>query len=335
MEKIDFVIAWVDGADPKWIDKRNQYTKNAISAHYYRDWELLRYWFRAVEKYASWVHKIYFVTDGQIPKWMNINHPKLKIVNHNEYIPHQYLPTFNANVIELNFHLIEELSEKFVYFNDDMFIGDYVKPDDYFCNGLPKATSVASCIIPREEIFSNILLNNTILLNQIFDKKVVVKRDFKKWYSFEHSWMDNLRNLFFLNLPTHQDFTGIKFDHLPSPMLKSTFNKVWSLFPTVLDQTCTHKFRNREDVNQYLFTNYQMLTGQFYPKNKKFGKGYMLDDNQKVLEQACKDIVDRKHKMFCLNDNSKVDFDLAKEKLIAAFVQLLPVHSQYEIDGEK
>lgn len=67
----------------------------------------LKYWFRGVEKYAPWVHKIYFVTCGQKPDWLNENHDKLVLVNHEDYIPHEYLPTFSSHTIELNFHRIK------------------------------------------------------------------------------------------------------------------------------------------------------------------------------------------------------------------------------------
>lgn len=133
---IDFVILWVDDQDPIWIEDKNKYkgqqgnhTNNEVR---YRDWQNLKYWFRAVEKYAPWVGKIHFVTCGQKPEWLNINHPKLNLVDHKDYIDEKYLPTFSSHVIELNLHRIPDLTEKFVYFNDDMFLNDYVKPEDFF-----------------------------------------------------------------------------------------------------------------------------------------------------------------------------------------------------------
>ena len=115
-QDIDFVITWVDGNDLEWKREkvaRLGHTDMDISVNAddrkerYRDWDNLRYWFRGVEKYAPWVHKIYFVTCGQKPDWLNENHDKLVLVNHEDYIPHEYLPTFSANPIELNFHRIK------------------------------------------------------------------------------------------------------------------------------------------------------------------------------------------------------------------------------------
>ena len=148
---IDFVIIWVDGNDPKWRAVKNQYDPNPEAGEddqevRYRDWDNLQYWFRAVEKYTPWVRKIHFVTWGHLPSWLNVNHPKLHIVNHKDYIPEEYLPTFNSHTIEMNLHRIKGLSEQFVYFNDDMFINKPMKPRDFFVHGKPCDTFAMDCI---------------------------------------------------------------------------------------------------------------------------------------------------------------------------------------------
>lgn len=63
-----------------------------------------------------------FVTEGHIPDWINTECTKLKIVKHSDFIPLDDLPLFNSRAIEVNLHRIPELSEKFVYFNDDFLI---------------------------------------------------------------------------------------------------------------------------------------------------------------------------------------------------------------------
>ena len=69
---------------------------------------------------------------GHYPDWLNLDCPKLRFIKHEDYIPKKYLPTFNSHTIELNFNRIKELSERFVYFNDDMFIIDYMEKSDFF-----------------------------------------------------------------------------------------------------------------------------------------------------------------------------------------------------------
>ena len=140
MEKIDFVLTWVDGSDPDWLAQRREYQPGRgtdAGESRYRDWDNLQYWFRGVEKFAPWVNKIYFVTWGHVPKWLNTAHEKIQIVKHEDFMAPAYLPTFNINSIELNLHRIKGLSEHFVFFNDDMFLIDSVRPEDFFKNGFP------------------------------------------------------------------------------------------------------------------------------------------------------------------------------------------------------
>lgn len=120
---MDFVLTWVDNHDEAWLSDYRKYRKEGQSGTHaarFRDWENLRYWFRGVEQFAPWVDKIYFVTYGHLPSWLNTDHPKLKVVGHQDFIPSKYLPTFNSRTIELNLHRIHGLSSDFVYFNDDI-----------------------------------------------------------------------------------------------------------------------------------------------------------------------------------------------------------------------
>ena len=118
----------MDGADPVWRkDKKNRMIEQGISAgiddreERYRDWEILQYLFRGIEKFAPWVRTVHFVTYGHLPKWLNVQNSKLHIVNHKDFIPAQYLPTFNSHTIEWNFHRIKGISDQFIYLNDDYF----------------------------------------------------------------------------------------------------------------------------------------------------------------------------------------------------------------------
>lgn len=133
---IDFVVTWVDETDPNWVKQKNifieQCDKRLNKEARYRDWGFFKYWFRSVEKYAPWVNKIFLITEGHLPQWINIHHPKLVHIRHCDYISAEFLPTFNSNVIELNLANIDELSEHFVLFNDDIFINAPVQQTDFF-----------------------------------------------------------------------------------------------------------------------------------------------------------------------------------------------------------
>ena len=91
----------------------------------------LLYFFRSLEKFMPW-HKgrIFIVTYNQIPTWLNVNHPRIKMIYHRDIIPKKYLPTFNSNVIEAHLFKIPTLTETFIYFNDDFLLNNYIDHND-------------------------------------------------------------------------------------------------------------------------------------------------------------------------------------------------------------
>ena len=102
--QIDFVVTWVDDRDLEWRKERAKYSGDRGTDNRderYRDWDLLRYWFRGVEKYAPWVRKIHFVTWGHLPAWLDTSNPKLHIVKHEDYISKEYLP-FRQSISQNN-----------------------------------------------------------------------------------------------------------------------------------------------------------------------------------------------------------------------------------------
>ena len=104
-----------------------------ISASRFADNEELKYSLRSVEKHAPWVRKIFIVTNGQIPSWLNLDNPRLKIVTHEElFLNNSHLPTFSSPAIESHLHRIPGLSPKFIYLNDDVMFADNVWPDDFY-----------------------------------------------------------------------------------------------------------------------------------------------------------------------------------------------------------
>lgn len=327
--KIDFVIIWVDGSDENWINEKKKY-KSKIDASdsivRFRDWNNLKYWFRGVEKYAPWVNKIYFVTWGHTPKWLNTNNKKLVIVNHKDYIPKEYLPTFSSHSIELLIHKIKGLSEHFVYFNDDTFITNYVKPTDFFVNGLPTDCGVENVINSYEPSMFNIYYNCLAIINTKFNKRKVIMNNKTNWFNFKYG-INNLRNILCLPWKT---FIGFFNFHCPQPFLKSTFEKVWEENKEVLLKTVSNKFRYSSDVNQYLMRYYQLCTNNFVPRKFSNSKSLtILDDDM----YACKCIEKQKYKLLCINDSNKIteeNFIKFKNDLISSFEKILPDKCSFE-----
>lgn len=325
---IDFVITWVDGSDPEWQKVKAEYNpdKSVDASHLrYRDWDILKYWFRAVEKFAPWVRKIHFITFGHLPEWLNTNNPKLNIVRHEDYLPKDALPCFNSNAIELSMHLIDDLSEQFVYFNDDMFLLKSISPEDFFVNGLPVDDAVLSPVMPiwGEEI-GKTSFNNVNIINKYFNKNEVIKKYRSKFLNLRYG-KQLLRTICLL---PWRHFSGFYNDHLPIAYLKSTFKQVWDVEHDLLAEVTQHRFRcYHADVSHWLMRYWQFCTGSFIPASPKRGADLEIDSPNTleiIKNQSCK--------MFCINDkiDSEDDFKRIKLNLQDAFEHILPYPCSFE-----
>ena len=325
--KIDFVIPWVDGSDVAWNAEKSLYSQKKIndgSEVRYRDLDNLKYWFRGVESYAPWVNKIYFITWGHVPQWLNLNHPKLIIVNHHDFIPEEYLPTFSSHVIELFLHRIQGLSEKFVYFNDDIFIVNTTTEEDFFKNGLPVDLGIMDVNVSSDEYFGGAINNSLYIIKKHFSKEDILREGIFKWYNLKYGKM-----LFKTILLTPwKQLTGFYIDHLTNSYLKSTFKDVWENEYKRLEYTALNKFRDIRDVNQYVFKFWQLASGNFIP-GKKIGRNYNL---ALELPEAIDAITDNTNKIVCLNDSEEIkDFEETKKIINNSFAEKFLFKSQFEI----
>jgi hypothetical protein len=136
---VDLVYTWVDSADPRWQERRalaqrgltGEFHPAALDEARYQSVDELRYSLRSTFMYANWVRRIHVVTDGQIPHWLDRNHPKIRVVDHREILG-DGPPVFNSHAIEAALHRIPDLAEHYLYLNDDVFFGRMAFPEDFF-----------------------------------------------------------------------------------------------------------------------------------------------------------------------------------------------------------
>lgn len=142
---VDVVYTWVDGADPQWRARFQEWagrtgrgpTDSALAEGRYRSRDELRYSLRGLHTHCGWVRHIWVVTAGQVPAWLRAD-DRLSIIDHHQILDSDNLPTFNSHAIESALHRIDGLAERFLYFNDDMFVGRSLRPEAFFTSsGLP------------------------------------------------------------------------------------------------------------------------------------------------------------------------------------------------------
>jgi hypothetical protein len=331
-QQIDFVITWVDGQDEQWKQQKRSFAHDGNvddSEERYRDWGLLKYWFRGVERYAPWVRKVHFVTWGHLPEWLDTSNPKLHIVRHEDYIPKEYLPTFNSNVLEIYLHRIEGLSEHFVYFNDDVFPIRELKSTDFFVKGRPCDMLAFQPVVANSEnpVMSHLFLNNTLVLAKYFKKRENVRQ--QPWNYFKPGYppLYFFYNLLEMAFPL---YTGFYTVHGASPFCKSTFEEIWNKEGKSLETMSGNRFRNENDLTPYLFREWQKLSGNFCAKNiqKSFQYFAIQEDNTRLV----KTIQRQKKKIICINDGSvKGDYECLAAEIQGAFESILPNPSSFEL----
>ena len=146
-DQIDAVITWVDGSDPVLAEKRRKYLADpslpgAAATRFASNDEVL-YCTLSILRFAPFFRKIWFVTDNQTPPVFDaVNRlfpdqaHKLGVVDHREIFAgyEEFLPTFNSSTISQMLHRIPGLAERFVYFNDDVFLTGPIE-SGYFFDG--------------------------------------------------------------------------------------------------------------------------------------------------------------------------------------------------------
>ena len=259
----------------------------------------LKYSLRSLELFAPWVNKIFILmNNAKQPSWIKDN-SKIIIVEHSETFPSEkYLPNTNSNAIETTIANIKDLSNHYIYFNDDIFLGRKVKYTDFF-------TSDGKALID----------------DYTLQTRNIVKEDGKQKLKFE--------------LPKSADKL---YKHIPISLIKNLvldFNKTYSDYVDWIRMTKKRKDKGYDicEKNNLLSPCQQIHypIAEFVYLHKKA----KIVDNENTssvfvssaiddFSEKLDDIASRRPKFFCIND---VEPDPAKRKVIAS--QMLRFFKKY------
>ncbi|MEA3491735.1 MAG: Stealth CR1 domain-containing protein, partial [Campylobacterota bacterium] len=341
--EIDAVITWVDGSDLAWKRELDSFKPPTIGdeskMQKFRDWDTLRYIFRGIEEFMPWIRKIHFVTAGHLPKWIDTSNPKLNIVTHSDIFENRSdLPTFNSNSIEFNFLNIDDLSEQFIYFNDDMLVLKPTAQERMFMNGKPRDYLIQT--IPRRgwiyyKFFSNVawrynLNNNVALINRHFSKKESIKKYRELYYNDTYSISANIKNRI-SNL--FRKYHYFEHYHQAQPFLKSVWEEATLACKDEIDMTISQRFRERSGVTAYLFRYWHLVSGHFVPHNEK---DFIIRNLQNIdnIKEIANLLKEKRFRFVCLNDESfemdNEEFIQGKKIINEALDRVLPLPSSYE-----
>ena len=341
MEKIDFVLPWVDGSDPSWQRKKAQYNpikSSENNASRFRDMETLRYVLRSIEQHCPWYNKIYLITEGHYPPWLNIAHDKIVLVSHDTlYFDKRHLPVFSSSSIEMNLANLKGLSETFVYLNDDTIIMKKLKRERFFVAHKP-VDFLSHGWIQRNKLFGKFrrmdawvyaINNNLALINKRF---APLHLDTNSLYHATYTTKTKISNFMLHRL--YKKFIWLEHWHHPMPYLKSTLIDVHQAFPQEMRHCSSNRFRKTNDLTQYIYRYWQLASGNFYPYNHKDG----LIKNIRslaVLDKMLEEIKQNHTINFvCFNDDldlSESEFKKVKEKLTLFLEESFPNFASFEV----
>ncbi len=344
MDKIDFVLPWVDSSDPQWKELRKQHKLEKNDCHdanaetRFRDMETLRYALRSIEVNCPWYNKIYLITAGHYPDWLDIDHEKIILVSHEElFIDTSHLPVFNSSAIEMNLVNLKGLSEKFVYMNDDFIIWNKIEKKRFFKDDKP-VDFFSHHFLPRRKLFELLKgrdtwvhsLNNIInLLNKKFAPITL-----KKQYLFHNTYTlsEKINNYLFQHL--FQRLFWINHWHHPQPLLKNTLKEVCEVFPEKMMSCSQNRFRSNHDLTQYIYRYWQLIHGNFYPY--KHNDDLIANiDSYAVLKKLIQILeTDESINFVCFNDSTELnneEYDKVKKWLTAYLENHFPEKASFEI----
>ncbi|MFI8232883.1 stealth family protein [Streptomyces sp. NPDC085900] len=311
---VDVVYTWVDGSDPQWQRRRGAfgeggYHSESANAARYISRDELRYSLRALEQNAPWVRHVFLVTDRQRPAWLNDGHPRLTVVDHSEIFDDPAaLPTFNSHAIESRLHHIKGLSEHFLYFNDDMFLGSPVTPQDFFLSNGMTRTFFSPSQVPRwaptpvDRPVDAAGKNNRRLLQDHFGTAIVQK----------------LR-------------------HAPYALRRSVLAEIEREFAEEHRRTSHSRFRSAGDISipSSLYHYYAYFTGRAVPSNIAFA---YLDLARPEIQRRLGILLARRDRQaFCINDTLSDGHDVDRQTaMLSRFLKsYYPVPSPFERKDER
>lgn len=314
---IDAVYTWVDGADMAWLERKSAalaalgiVTEDAAtSAARFRNRDELRYSLRSIDMHGPWIRNIYLITDQQVPAWLDINHPRVRVVDHTEIFGMSgSLPTYNSHAIESRMHHIEGLSEHFLYFNDDIFLGRPVQPSlFYLSNGQAKHFTSSNAIpmspITEGDEFSRMAAkNNRELIQQMFGRTLVNS-----------------------------------FVHAPHPLRRSVMFDLETHFPEAMARTAHAQLRSPTDVStaSSLHHYFGYYTERSVPGG--LSAGFVNVGLSEQLKKLNTLLTARSNDTFCLNDFH--DGDVSEDEqdaILAGFLpSYFPIASQFEFGSPR
>jgi len=295
---VDAIISYVNPSDKLWASDYSKATGNYnVTGPRFRSWGTLKYLFRAIAENMPFVNNVVLIVarESQVPDW--VNKENVRVVYHKDFIPKEFLPTFNSCTIESFFWNIPNLSEKIIYFNDDMFATNPLTIEDFFTKDAPHL------------YFGN---------PEGYSKKNIFRCQCR-------TGMDMICNV--LSIPTFEPNVIIKPPHVASPITRESLIKVHELCEKHIKNSVS-MLRKPSNVNQYIYSYYQYFTNNYVCASPAFAYFEIKESTIAKIEDA---ILSKDYQLVCINDSGKLrDYKQLSYQLQECFESKFPNQCKYE-----
>lgn len=314
---IDIVYTWVDGDDPEWRAEMSRYAmevgrttpvERVAHEERFRNRDELKYSLRSVELFAPWVRQIHIVTADQCPDWLDVDHPKVNLVSHKDiYADLAWLPTFNSSSIETQLHHVPGLAQRFIYFNDDVFLGQYCEPGDFFHpNGILK-------YFPSSQ--------------RAYDGDIDEQSE--EYVQADRNAIELLRR--------NQPYVGREIMmHVPHPADRDMLFDLENTFPDEFAACAASRFRSSRDLRPIAFLQFHYGNPRRMAMAGSISHRYLALWKPTITDQLANVERRRSYKTFCINDVGLQPERTAQvnEAVVAFLEAYFPKKSSFELSNE-
>jgi len=99
---------------------------------FHQNYDYFRFFVRSYSEYLQWTRRVYIVVpDAEGAPSFIRNGTHFYIVPHRQFIPSQYLPTFNTRVVEWHLHRLPQITEEFIVVSQNTFFLYHLLPTHF------------------------------------------------------------------------------------------------------------------------------------------------------------------------------------------------------------
>lgn len=219
----------------------------------------------SVKHYMPWVNKIYVVLpESNIPYFPKEVIHDVELITQESILPKNKGPSFNSNTIECFLDKIPNLSDNFIYFNDDVFV---TRP-----------------LERKHFIDSN---DNVIIIPQLFLDKPISARLISSTILNDHTVGSRYNCYKYINkLLNEKGKDYIMISHAPLLIKKSILQKIKAELQTELNHQLNHTFRTKNDLVllHFVYPHYCLGKGLATLSTKDQIKEIRWTDNSSINE---------------------------------------------------